>query len=125
MKKNKDKKDKFGDVVSNKVAYHNYEVIDTYEAGIKLVGTEVKSLRDGQGSLQDNYIDITKEEAFLCQSYIGHYKFGNIHNHEEKTQKKVITPQKGNLKTWQAKRRERIYLSCPFPCTLINMALSK
>ena len=78
-----------GDLVSNKVAYHNFEVLDTFEAGIKLLGTEVKSLRDGKASLQDNYINIRKEEAFLAQAYIGHYEYGNIFNHEEKRERKL------------------------------------
>jgi SsrA-binding protein len=86
----KEKKILSGDLVSNKVAYHNYEVLDTFEAGIKLFGTEVKSLRDGGGSLQDNYISIIKGEPFLLQSYISKYKFGNLFNHEERRERKLL-----------------------------------
>lgn len=79
-----------GDLVSNRVAYHNYEVLDTIEAGVKLLGTEVKSLRDGGGSLQDNYVTIIKGVPFLMQSYIGKYKFGNLFNHEERRERKLL-----------------------------------
>lgn len=89
MKKKKTKNTSL-DLVSNRVAYHNYEVIDTMEAGIKLLGTEVKSLRDGGGILQDNYVTIRKGEAFLVQCYIAHYKFGNVNNHEEKRERKLL-----------------------------------
>jgi SsrA-binding protein len=86
----KKKKNTSLDLVSNRVAYHNYQVLDTVEAGIKLLGTEVKSLRDGGGILQDNYVTIRKGEAFLVQSYISHYKFGNTNNHEEKRERKLL-----------------------------------
>ncbi|MCH9811951.1 SsrA-binding protein SmpB [bacterium] len=78
------------ELVSNRAAYHHYEVIDTMEAGIKLLGTEVKSLRDGGGELRDNYITIKKNEAFLMQSFIAPYKFGNIFNHEERRERKLL-----------------------------------
>ena len=86
----KKKKNILGDLVSNRVAYHNYEVLDTLEAGIKLVGTEVKSLKEGGASLQDNYVTIEKGEAFLRQAFIARYKFGNVHNHEEKRERKLL-----------------------------------
>ena len=73
------------ELVSNRKAFHEYAILDTYEAGIKLVGTEVKSLRDHGGSLQDAYILINaKNEVILKNASIAAYKFGNIHNHEEK-----------------------------------------
>lgn len=86
----KKKKNTSLDLVSNRVAYHNYEVLDTIEAGIKLLGTEVKSLRDGGGILQDNYVTIRKGEAFLVGAHIGHYKFGNLNNHEERRERKLL-----------------------------------
>lgn len=79
-----------GELVSNRIAYHNYEVLETLEAGIVLLGTEIKSLRDAHGSLQDNYIDIIEGEAFLKQASIQPYAKGNIHNHEEKRTRKLL-----------------------------------
>ncbi|MCH9616742.1 MAG: SsrA-binding protein [Chlamydiia bacterium] len=102
----KKKKNTSLDLVSNRIAYHNYQVIDTMEAGIKLLGTEVKSLRDGGGILQDNYIIIRKGEAFLVQSYIAHYKFGNTNNHEEKRERKLLL-HKSEISKLQKKREEK------------------
>jgi SsrA-binding protein len=79
-----------GELVSNRAAYHHYEVEDTVEAGIVLMGTEIKSLREGHGSLQDNYVDIVKSEAFLKQAFIPPYAMGNLHNHEERRERKLL-----------------------------------
>lgn len=79
------------ELVSNRVAYHNYEVLETLEAGIVLQGTEIKALRAGLGSLQDNFVDISSDgEAWLKQASIAHYDHGNIHNHEEKQKRKLL-----------------------------------
>jgi len=83
-----------GELVSNRIAYHNYEVVETLEAGIALMGTEIKSLRESHGSLQDNYIDIIEGEAFLKQASIPPYTKGNIHNHEEKRVRKLLLHKK-------------------------------
>ncbi len=84
------KKKSPSELASNRVAYHNYEVLDTYEAGIALLGTEIKSLRDGGGNLIDNYVLIRDQEAFLRQAHIAPYKFGNFNNHEEKRERKLL-----------------------------------
>jgi len=110
-KKNPD----FKDLVTNKIAYHNYEVLETLEAGIKLVGTEVKSLRDGGGILQDNYIHIHNGEAFLAQAFIAHYKFGNLFNHEEKRERKLLM-HKSQINKLRKQKEEKGY-------TLIALAM--
>lgn len=78
------------DIAKNKQAYFHYEIIETYEAGIQLKGTEVKSLRSAKVSLQEAYIQIEGAEAFLKLMTIPVYKFGNIHNHEEKRVRKLL-----------------------------------
>jgi len=79
------------ELVSNRKAFHDYEILETIEAGISLLGTEVKSLRDHGGSLQDSYILIsTNNDALLKNCSIAHYKFGNIHNHEERRDRKLL-----------------------------------
>lgn len=78
------------ELVSNRRAFHNYEILETLEAGISLVGTEIKSLRDHGGSLQDAYIDIKKGEPYLLHASIAPYRFGNIHNHEERRPRKLL-----------------------------------
>ncbi len=78
------------EIVSNRAAYHHYEVLEVFEAGIALVGTEIKSLRNAGGNLQDNYITIKGGETWLKNASISPYRFGNIHNHEEKRDRKLL-----------------------------------
>jgi SsrA-binding protein len=78
------------ELVSNRQARHNFEILETYEAGIALQGTEIKSLRDGGGHLQDNYVAISAGEVWLKQASIAPYKYGNIHNHEDRRQRKLL-----------------------------------
>ncbi len=87
-----------GDLVSNRRAFHDYEILETLESGIALQGTEIKSLRDHGGSLQDSYIVIKGCEAWLIGCSIAPYKFGNIHNHEEKRQRKLLLHKKEIIK---------------------------
>ncbi|MBM3193107.1 MAG: SsrA-binding protein SmpB [Chlamydiae bacterium] len=78
------------EIVSNRSAYHHYEVLEVFEAGIALQGTEVKSLKSSHANLQDNFITIKSNEAFLKNASIAPYRFGNIHNHEEKRDRKLL-----------------------------------
>lgn len=82
--------DKPNDLVSNRKATHNYEILETFEAGIALQGTEIKSLRDNGGSLQESYIKILGMEAWLVACSIAPYKYGNIYNHEERRDRKLL-----------------------------------
>lgn len=78
------------DLASNKKAYHEYEILETFVAGVALKGTEIKSLRDGGGSLNEAYVKILKGEPYLVGSHIAHYKFGNVHNHPERRDRKLL-----------------------------------
>lgn len=78
------------ELVSNRRAFHEYEVLETFEAGIVLLGTEIKSLRNHGGSLQDAYILVTASGVILKNSSIAPYKFGNLYNHEEKRERKLL-----------------------------------
>jgi SsrA-binding protein len=86
----KDKKKPDPELANNRKAFHDYEILDTFEAGIVLVGTEIKSLRNHGGSLQDAYVLVDKGEVFLKNSSIAPYRFGNIHNHEERRSRKLL-----------------------------------
>ena len=79
-----------GDLVSNRRAFHDYEILDTYEAGVVLKGTEIKSLRDHGGSLQEAYVKIIRGEAWLIGCSIAPYRYGNINNHEERRDRKLL-----------------------------------
>lgn len=78
------------ELVSNRKAYYNYEIGETFEAGISLRGTEIKSLRDSGGSLQEAYVRIIKGELWLIGSYIAPYRYGNLNNHEERRDRKLL-----------------------------------
>lgn len=78
------------DLVSNRKAFHDYEILETLEAGIVLTGTEIKSLRNHDASLQEAYVKIIKKEVWLIGSYIAPYKFGNVYNHEERRDRKLL-----------------------------------
>lgn len=78
------------DLVRNRRSFHDYEILDTYEAGIVLTGTEIKSLRNNDASIQEAYVKVLDGEAWLIGSYIAPYKFGNVYNHVEKRDRKLL-----------------------------------
>ncbi len=79
-----------GDLVSNRKARFEYEILDTFEAGICLTGTEIKSLRESGGSLQEAYVRPLSSEIWLIGASIAPYKFGSIYNHEERRDRKLL-----------------------------------
>lgn len=82
--------EKSKDLISNKRATFDYEILDTFEAGIVLQGTEIKSLRSNGGSLQEAYIKVFDNELWLVGSHIAPYRFGSVYNHEEKRDRKLL-----------------------------------
>lgn len=81
---------KQSELVSNRKATYNYEILETFEAGILLVGTEIKSLRDNGGNLQDAYVKATGNAVWLMGCHIAPYRFGNVYNHEERRERKLL-----------------------------------
>lgn len=77
-------------VAENRKAYHDYFIDETYEAGISLRGTEVKSIREGKLNLKDSYVLLKDSEAFLLNSHISPYSHGNIMNHEPLRTRKLL-----------------------------------
>lgn len=77
-------------LVQNKKARHDYFILETYEAGIELVGTEVKSVRQGKMNLKDSYVDIKRGEAFLIGAHISPYEHGNIFNRDPERVRKLL-----------------------------------
>ena len=84
--------------INNRKARFDYEVLDTYEAGIVLTGTEIKSIRNGSANLKDSYAIIRNNEMYLLNMHISEYKEGNIFNHEEKRTRKLLLHKKEILK---------------------------
>lgn len=78
------------ELVANRRARHDYEILETLEAGLILQGTEIKSLREGGGSLQEAYIRLLHGEPWLIGSHIAPYRYGNIHNHEAVRDRKLL-----------------------------------
>ena len=77
-------------IATNPVAKHNYEIIDTLEAGLVLSGTEIKSIRNGKVNLKDSYAGIKSGEAYLYSMHISPYEEGNIFNVDPLRPKKLL-----------------------------------
>ena len=84
--------------IVNRQASHNYFIFDTYEAGIALTGTEIKSIRNGKCNIKDSYAIIKSNEVFLLNAHISSYEGGNIFNHEETRTRKLLLHKKEILK---------------------------
>ena len=80
--------------IKNKKASFDYEILDTYVAGIVLTGTEIKSIRSGNCNIKDCYAIVKNGEVFLLNMYIGQYKEGNIFNHSETRSRKLLLHKK-------------------------------
>ena len=78
------------DIVTNKRARREYHILDTFEAGIVLKGTEVKALRAGRGQIADAFARVQDGEVFLHNAHIDEYSFGNLLNHAPKGVRKLL-----------------------------------
>ena len=92
-------------VAQNKKAYHDYFILDTYEAGIELQGTEIKSIRKGSVNLKDSFIRIRNDEAFIDNMHIAPYEQGNRFNHDPLRQRKLLLHKK-EIKKLQKELKE-------------------
>jgi SsrA-binding protein len=81
-------------IAQNKKAFHDYFILETYEAGIELKGTEIKSIRNGSTNLKDSFIRIKNGEAYIENMYIAPYEQGNIFNHEPRRIRKLLLHKK-------------------------------
>ncbi|WP_338715729.1 SsrA-binding protein SmpB [Streptomyces acidiscabies] len=77
-------------VAQNKKARHDYAIVDTFEAGLVLMGTEVKSLREGRTSLADGFVQIDRGEAWLHNAHIPEYHQGSWTNHSARRKRKLL-----------------------------------
>ncbi len=89
-------------IVQNRRARHDYHILDTYEAGVALQGTEVKSLRQsGSMTLKDSYADVRDGEVFLVGAHIKPYDQGNIYNHDPERDRKLLMHKREILRLQQ------------------------
>lgn len=82
------------DLVTNRKARHDYHILETYEAGIALAGTEVKSLRAGKGNLKDSYAQVENQEIYIHNMHISPYEQGNIFNKDPLRPRKLLMHKK-------------------------------
>jgi len=99
----------------NRKAYFNFEVLDTLETGIVLVGTEVKSIRMAHFNFADSYAEIQQGELWLLAFNINPYTHGNLNNHEA-TRKRKLLAKRDQINKWRRKVEEK-------GCTLVPLSL--
>ena len=97
-------------LATNRKARFNYEITDTYEAGLALLGTEIKSLRDHGGTIDQSYVRSKKGELWLINAHIAPYSFGNRENHEELRERKLLMHKHEILKIEQALQEKGLSL---------------
>jgi SsrA-binding protein len=96
----------------NKKAYRDYELVERYEAGLALLGTEVKSLRAGQGELDGSYARVQDDECWLVGSKIAAYAQASIRNHEPERKRKLLL-HKGEIRKIRTKLEQRGFTLVP------------
>ena len=98
--------------IKNRSAYHDYFIDDKYDAGMILLGTEVKSLRDGRASFNDSYCIFNKGELWLKSLHISEYSHGTTNNHDPLRDRKLLL-KKRELAKLEAKIKEKGYTIIP------------
>ncbi len=99
-------------VATNRRARYDYEIDETFEAGLALLGTEVKSLRDGHVTLGEGFVRIEGGEAWLMEVTIPEYKYGNLNNHAPRRPRKLLM-NRHELDRVAARVREKGYTAVP------------
>jgi SsrA-binding protein len=99
-------------IAENRRARHDYHLLDRYEAGLVLTGTEVKSLREGRATLQQAYADVRGQEVWLIGAHIAEYAQGNVHNHDPDRDRKLLLHQ-SEIASLIGKVRERGFTLVP------------
>jgi len=96
--------------IFNRKAKHDYFIHDTYEAGIELMGTEIKSIRKGSANFNDCYGKVKNNEVYLLNMYIAKYEEGNIFNHDERRDRKLLLHKREIQKINEAVNQKRYTL---------------
>jgi SsrA-binding protein len=110
--------------IKNKKAYHNFEIVDTLEAGIALLGTEVKSIREGNISVGDSFVRVFGEELFLVNLHISVYKQGGYANHDPLRKRKLLLHRR-EIKRLSGKVRERGFTIVPLRIYFNDRGIAK
>ena len=99
-------------LAKNKKAYHDYFIEEKLEAGIELVGTEVKSVKASKISIKESFVRIIRNEVFIMNMHITPYEFGNINNVPESRVRKLLLSRR-EINKWEAKIKEQGYTIVP------------
>jgi SsrA-binding protein len=103
----------------NRKARHDYHLLERWEAGLALTGTEVKSARTGRIQLQDAFAEVVSGEAWLCNAHFSPYSHGNRYNHEAMRRRKLLL-HKGEIEKLFSKTRDRGFTVVPTRIYLKN-----
>jgi len=112
MSKAKETEEKIKIISQNKKAFHDFEIGERFEAGIVLLGTEVKSLREGRANLKDSYAKVKRNEVFLVGLHISPYSHASFDNHDPERIRKLLL-HRAEIKKLMGKTQERGYSLVP------------
>ncbi|MEU7699625.1 SsrA-binding protein SmpB [Streptomyces sp. NPDC039028] len=118
-KKNQDKVPERKIIAQNKKARHDYHIVDTYECGLVLMGTEVKSLRMGRASLVDGFVQIDRHEAWLHNIHVPEYMQGSWTNHSAKRKRKLLL-HRAEIDKLESKAQETGHTIVPLALYFLN-----
>ncbi|MFF0274661.1 MULTISPECIES: SsrA-binding protein SmpB [unclassified Streptomyces] len=118
-KKNQDKAPERKIIAQNKKARHDYHIVDTYECGLVLMGTEVKSLRMGRASLVDGFVQIDRHEAWLHNIHVPEYMQGSWTNHSAKRKRKLLL-HRAEIDKLESKAQETGHTIVPLALYFLN-----
>ncbi len=93
-------------VADNRRARYDYELLDTFEAGIVLTGTEVKALREGKANIAESYAAVEEGELFLINSHVPEYLHANRFNHEPRRKRKLLMHKREIARLWNGSQRQ-------------------
>jgi SsrA-binding protein len=110
--------------IKNRSAWHEYFIDDRYEAGLMLLGTEVKSIREGRVSFNDSYCLLHKGEVWVKSLHIAEYSHGNLNNHDPVRDRKLLLHKK-EVRKIESGLKEKGYTLCRFAFILTTRGLRK
>jgi SsrA-binding protein len=110
--------------IKNKKAYFEYHVLDKYEAGIKLLGTEIKSIRDGKANLNDAFCTFIDNQLYVRNLHIAEYSHGSFYNHEQKRDR-VLLLHKKELRKLQTRTEEKGFTIVPLALFISDRGFAK
>ncbi len=110
--------------VKNKKAFFEYHILDKYVAGVKLLGTEIKSIREGKANINDSFCAFLNGDLYIRNMHIAEYSHGSFYNHEAKRDRQLLLT-KRELKKLKVKGEERGYTIIPLRMFISDRGFAK